>query len=910
MRAIQENLSTVARNIGDAEDKVEKYKKKGSKIGATKVAGAHQNVNNVVAEWDSQAPLVFEKLQNIDESRLVFLKDVLTTYQTSEVDKAQKVVSLCEGNLNTLLSFDPRDEIKTFSVQIQTNGVPASIGTHSYPHAPVSVASTASPSSTIRSNASNLPTHSPLRPPTNRKSSAATDETTTPSTHKKRFGRMSTILRSSKSDGRKSLFGGHKDKDKDKRRRQSPSPSRQSSHFSAETASIASTNSRASRPDFQTRTSSGAVAVNHAAPAPNPPPANIRAVNGNGQPFEDPDAITVIGSIDPQHQSLNYSTPPSRQQQQQQTSVVDSEGYSIPPPVSRDIAELDKVKENTKDINGINVNIQQDAIHEGDDDAQAALDRVAASLRSKPTISGRSLRGRRGETKLFAGGVPALAVPSLNQAPLEPTTVHSRGIPPPPPPHRGEHATTPEIGSIPEELPQERQEERVTAANIFFVPQSQVPARTVEEEKQQENVPLSVTAEAEKYYSPIEQPINEPTVPTTIQLQEPVQETSVQEAPVQEAPVQEIPTQEISVDETSVQEPLVQETSVTAALVAEPFVQEAPVQVRSIQEPSTLIHNTVALPDTSESEPVAVRPEYSRTASVSSDVSSLSVSAHANNYFPGISSSIIETFNASLEGGIVTRVLVLGEVALSFNGNPEAEQQGRQGFATSLRLRNTEHLNRVLPNSALLAPSTAGDFTINTRELSSVPSVVFKYSKVPDTAQNPVPILVKPIWKFEEHQTSVLVLYSLNPTYPAESVRLSDFSISLGIEGAQASGCQSKPPGVFNKERSRLSIRFNDDVILERGGREQTALVRFWTDGLAREAIPGVAVRFKFSLPENVEGAVTVEVVDKEQQLQQQKTEGSEDDPFADDANDDSKNAWVAVPSVRGVVSGQYYASV
>ncbi|KAK9450441.1 uncharacterized protein V1518DRAFT_382069, partial [Limtongia smithiae] len=120
MPAIQQNLARVAQDIDEAEEKAEKYKRKGSK----KVAGANQYVNNTVAEWDSQAPLVFEKLQAIDHARFLMLKDVLTRFSTSEVDKAQRIVSLCEANLNEFLSFEPEDEIEMFAVGIQTNGAP------------------------------------------------------------------------------------------------------------------------------------------------------------------------------------------------------------------------------------------------------------------------------------------------------------------------------------------------------------------------------------------------------------------------------------------------------------------------------------------------------------------------------------------------------------------------------------------------------------------------------------------------------------------------------------------------------------------------------------------------------------------------------------------------------------------
>lgn len=120
MPNIQSNLTGLAKNVEAAQKKVEKSKEKGPK-GADKLATAVAAVEEVSQQWDSRAPFVFEQLQAADEGRLNHLRDVLTQYETHEVDQVERGRQAAESCLNVLLNVETADEIKTFAAKVNGN---------------------------------------------------------------------------------------------------------------------------------------------------------------------------------------------------------------------------------------------------------------------------------------------------------------------------------------------------------------------------------------------------------------------------------------------------------------------------------------------------------------------------------------------------------------------------------------------------------------------------------------------------------------------------------------------------------------------------------------------------------------------------------------------------------------------
>jgi F-BAR domain only protein len=116
MTTIQGNLGVIARDLEKAQERSDKLKTKGGK--ANKVANVNSSVEDANQQWESQAPYVFEQLQSVDENRLNHLRDVLTQFQTHEVDQVEKNRVVAENTLNALLNVEIADEIKTFAARI------------------------------------------------------------------------------------------------------------------------------------------------------------------------------------------------------------------------------------------------------------------------------------------------------------------------------------------------------------------------------------------------------------------------------------------------------------------------------------------------------------------------------------------------------------------------------------------------------------------------------------------------------------------------------------------------------------------------------------------------------------------------------------------------------------------------
>ena len=115
MNNISGNLQVMAKELEDAQDKSEKLNKKGGKANAQKVETANAKLESAAQQWESQAPFIFETLQALDEQRINHLRDVLTQYETHEVDQATRAQATAEETLNIMLEINTQQEIQTWA---------------------------------------------------------------------------------------------------------------------------------------------------------------------------------------------------------------------------------------------------------------------------------------------------------------------------------------------------------------------------------------------------------------------------------------------------------------------------------------------------------------------------------------------------------------------------------------------------------------------------------------------------------------------------------------------------------------------------------------------------------------------------------------------------------------------------
>ena len=124
MGNISGNLQAIAKDIDLAQKKTAKLRDKGAKAKASAVADAAQEIEKAELQWDSQAPYVFEQLQAVDESRLNQLRDLLTQFQTHEVDQVERSRITAEETLNVLLNIETADEIQTWALKMRSGDLP------------------------------------------------------------------------------------------------------------------------------------------------------------------------------------------------------------------------------------------------------------------------------------------------------------------------------------------------------------------------------------------------------------------------------------------------------------------------------------------------------------------------------------------------------------------------------------------------------------------------------------------------------------------------------------------------------------------------------------------------------------------------------------------------------------------
>lgn len=117
MTGVQSDLSMLAKNLENAQKKVDKTRDKGPKA-ADKLASAVSATEEINQQWNSRAPFVFEQLQAADEGRLNHLRDVLTQLETHEVDQVERCRQAAESCLNVLLNVETADEVKTFAAKV------------------------------------------------------------------------------------------------------------------------------------------------------------------------------------------------------------------------------------------------------------------------------------------------------------------------------------------------------------------------------------------------------------------------------------------------------------------------------------------------------------------------------------------------------------------------------------------------------------------------------------------------------------------------------------------------------------------------------------------------------------------------------------------------------------------------
>lgn len=263
----------------------------------------------------------------------------------------------------------------------------------------------------------------------------------------------------------------------------------------------------------------------------------------------------------------------------------------------------------------------------------------------------------------------------------------------------------------------------------------------------------------------------------------------------------------------------------------------------------------------------------------------------------GLNSSIVETVSAWFEQGQLTKAVVIGELALAFNQG--AFPSGSR--TESIRLENFQILEKVAPNPSFIEQNSSrpGEYTVDVSNISRM-AVAFKYQVHLDgmDSTSQAPLIIKPAWKVESKQTSVILSYSLNPAFSVQhAVTFSNLTLIIHLEGARATGCQSKPTGDFSREKGLILWKL-DDVTLRPGEQPQKLLARFATESEAR---PG-RVEAKWDLVGGSGSGLGVSHLESSSGF-------DASDPFADESSTSAGGSWRELKTARRLISGTYTAT-
>ena len=273
---------------------------------------------------------------------------------------------------------------------------------------------------------------------------------------------------------------------------------------------------------------------------------------------------------------------------------------------------------------------------------------------------------------------------------------------------------------------------------------------------------------------------------------------------------------------------------------------------------------------------------------------------------PGLNVSVVEIVSATFSHSLVTKAVVIGELALQHNPGEFASSG-----SDNVRLENFPVLEKVAPNPTFITqkPSASGEYSVNLSQITR-PTVAFKYQVHLEESNLAAhaPISLTPNWKIEPTQASMILTYAFNPAFvsPAKrSVSLKNVTVAVAVENVKALSCQSKPAGIFAKDKSLIYWKLGDITLDAYAETPQKLLARFTTE---REAKAGsVEVRWEISGEQaaGLGSGLGLSV----------SSSGKEDggsDPFADETAHRPASTpahWQEMPVTRRIISGKYVAN-
>jgi SAFF domain. len=256
---------------------------------------------------------------------------------------------------------------------------------------------------------------------------------------------------------------------------------------------------------------------------------------------------------------------------------------------------------------------------------------------------------------------------------------------------------------------------------------------------------------------------------------------------------------------------------------------------------SQIFHN---LPSARDS---MIQPSFGQAPLISQDTGNSLLKHHdsfkhsdAAEEVKGLNSSVAEVINANFKDGKLTKSQIIGEVA--FNYKPHEESNINEPIV----LKIPNNFDKLILNNTFVEKLADNEFRISPAQIASKSLGGLKYLLKLNEEQ--VPIIVQQIWKYEDHQSSLMISLRLNPGI--QKLVLNNLVISVALnEDIETLSASSKPQGSFNKDKNRITWRYNQPLVLGGDVREEKLIARFMTNGKGSEHESGVQVKFQLQEP-------------------------------------------------------------
>ena len=306
----------------------------------------------------------------------------------------------------------------------------------------------------------------------------------------------------------------------------------------------------------------------------------------------------------------------------------------------------------------------------------------------------------------------------------------------------------------------------------------------------------------------------------------------------------------------------------------------------------------------------------SDTASLHSSHSLANVAQHPTMESPGLNASIIETVSTWFTEGSISRSFVVGEVALAINGLPEDDTE-------TIRLSNFQILEKVAANPIFVRTAVSdkgkekdtepGEYTVDVNAIrKSTPTVALKYQihLEAEIVATYSPVIVTPAWQCQQGQVSVIVLYSLNPSFVGATsgeVVLKNVVITVSLDttdGTKATSAMMSPQQGASFKRKAGAVVWRMNELKISGTEGDKLLVRFLTNTPADTVPKKGTVEAKWEYDQV--GTSTGQQLGVTRLAEGEA--GEQADPFADEGEAKSGRSWVDVHTRRKLMSGRYSA--